>query len=362
MIRKSKEIGSYFELNPSDIYSTVYTQKEFDFMGEGIYLSTCRSAICMALGDINPSLKIALLPGFTCHAVVQPFVNMGYEVIPFSINNKLEIDFEDLNGKVNKYKPSVILFHDYFGFDSNVKMRISGLSENLKERGIKIINDQTQSMFSSYDIIEGDYYVGSIRKWMGIPDGAYIKATQFNSSYDVDNELEIAKIEAMTYKYKYLFDNEGTKEMVLKKFKNAELILDSREEPYSISNTSKVLLEKYNIDTLKKTRQKNGRTLLKVIRDVNDLEVPFEEVSEKEVPFYIPILVKRKRKELQRYLANNNVFATVIWGCPEEYKNCLSVETQNIYEQILCIPCDQRYSVEDMEYIGSLISKFDWEK
>lgn len=362
MIRKSKEIGSYFELNPSDIYSTVYTQKEFDFMGEGIYLSTCRSAICMALRDINSSLKIALLPGFTCHAVVKPFVDMGYEVIPYSINNKMEIDLEDLSSKIEKYKPSVILFHDYFGFDSNVKIRISGLSESLKESGIKIINDQTQSMFSIYDLIEGDYYVGSIRKWMGIPDGAYIKGVHNNSIYGVDDELEMAKFEAMTYKYKYLFDNEGTKEMVLNNFKNAESILDSREEPYFISNTSKVLLEQYNIDTLRKIRQKNGQTLLKAINDVNDLEVPFKEVGEKEVPFYIPVFVKRKRKEFQRYLADNNVFATVIWGCPEEYRNELSVETQNIYEQILCIPCDQRYSVEDMEYIGSLISKFNWEK
>ena len=362
MIRKSKEIGSYFELNPSDICSTVYMKKDFNSLGEEIYISTCRSAIGMALRDINPSLKIALLPGFTCHAVVQPFADMGYEVIPYFINDKLEIDFEDLNSKVNKYKPSVILFHDYFGFDSNVKMRINGLSEKLKERGIKIINDQTQSMFSTYDIIEGNYYVGSIRKWMGIPDGAYIKGAKINSLYDTDNELEIAKIEAMTYKYKYLLDNEGTKEMVLKNFKNAESILDSREEPYSISNTSKVLLEQYNIDTMKKTRQKNGQTLLKMINGVTNLDVPFKEVGKKEVPFYIPILVKQKRKELQRYLADNNIFATVIWGCPEEYKNELSVETQNIYEQILCIPCDQRYSVEDMEYIGSLISKFDWEK
>ena len=357
--KRAKEIGSYFDISPNDMNNAKFDGEFKPFEG-ALYLSTCRSAIDIILKKIVSVNKVALLPGFTCHAVVEPFINNGFQVIPYNITRNLEIDQDDLIRKAEEYHPDIVLIHDYFGFDSNKNLRESGILKKIREVGSAIINDQTQSMFSSYMNLEGNYQICSIRKWMGIPDGAFLIGFSENEEYVSDTELEKAKIEAMTYKHGYLFDEIGNKDIVLMNYKKAESILDSREIPYSISNISKALFCHYDISNIKKVRQQNGRILLNAVIENSYISCPFDFVSDNEVPFQIPFLIKKKRKEFQSYLAQNNVFATVIWGCSEEFADKISEETRQIYDEILCIPCDQRYSVVDMKYICELISAFKW--
>lgn len=359
--KRAKEIGSYFDISPNDIENSKVEDIFMPF-GEAVYLSTCRSAIDLVLNECLDKNKVALLPGFTCHAVVEPFIKKGYEVIPYSITSDLKINIDDLEDKIENFQPSVILFHDYFGFDTNGCLRKSGFFNKVKKSGIKIINDQTQSMFSSYTRLVGDYYLGSIRKWMGIPDGAYLLGASKEYSIVYDEELEQAKVSAMIYKHDFLFKGEGTKEELLTKFRKAEVVLDSREKPYAISNITKALMNHYDIDELKWKRKINGQVLLESILKNDYLTSPFKNVKAEEVPFYIPIFVGKNRKAFQGYLAQNNVFATVIWGCPEEFVDRINDETQMIYDEILCIPCDQRYSVEDMKYICKLLNDYKWEE
>ena len=359
-LERAEEIGSYFDISEKNL-KDIDVEKSMNLFGEALYLSTCRSAIDIVLKNVKTTNKVALLPGFTCHAVVEPFEKNGYRVIPYFITSNLEINYSDIIKKIEEHSPSVILIHDYFGFDTNRQLRESSFIRKVQQKGIVVINDKTQSMFSSYETVEADYFLGSIRKWMGIPDGAFLLGLSDKPIYEIDTELEEAKKYAMVYKNKFLFENTGTKDNVLANYRKAETILDSREIPYAISYTSKALLNIYNIDDLKKIRQNNGQILVDAISRNENLFSPFLNISVEEVPFYIPIFIKNKRKEFQTYLARNNVFATVIWGCPDEFVNYIDKETKMIYDEILCIPCDQRYSMEDMKYICDLINSFEWE-
>lgn len=70
-------------------------------------------------------------------------------------------------------------------------------------------------------------------------------------------------------------------------------------------------------------------------------------------------MVKHNRRELQQFLAQNGVYATIIWQCPDEFVNKLNMESKWIYDTILCVPCDQRYTVDDMVFIGELFDRFE---
>ena len=74
------EIGSYFDIDPADIEKKEDVGEDFGEK-ETLYLSTCRSAIDLILKSISKRGGTALLPAFTCHAVVEPFVENGF---PFS--------------------------------------------------------------------------------------------------------------------------------------------------------------------------------------------------------------------------------------------------------------------------------------
>lgn len=357
--KSSKEIGSYFSIDPTLICGDV--ENETNLFDNAQYLSTCRSAIKLILSQIDKNNKVALLPAFTCHAVVEPFISSGFQVAPYTINRDLTIDLDNLKSLVDTENPSVILFHDYFGFDTNSSLKKSGLIEYIQSKEIVIVDDQTQSMFSSYTHTNADYYIGSIRKWMGIPDGAFLQGNIEIPCITEDKELSKAKSKAMVYKHKYLTQNQGNKDTLLSLYKEAETILDLRLNAYIMSNLSKNLISKYDISSFCKARQNNARILLNYIEKCEYIRFVNNSPSDDEVPFYIPIFVEKNRAKFQKYLAQNGVFATVIWGCPQEYEGHISQDSQSIYNEILCVPCDQRYNEDDMKYIGQLMLDFKQE-
>lgn len=351
------EIGSYFDVNPIDVEKK--TDSELTPSEPEVrYLSTCRSAISLILDTLTKRNCVALLPAFTCHAVAEPFVENGFSVEPYPINKDLTVDVGGLEDQIQRFDPDVVLFHDYFGFDTNRRVRKSGIIERLRRNGKVIIDDRTQSMFSAYVRCEADFVVGSIRKWMGIPDGAFIYGLNDSLTLNEDTALVEAKLKAMNYKHNYLYQNEGMKECVLPLYREAEALLDSRKCAYKMSSISKRLLSNYDIDAFNRKRQDNASFLIAGIKNVSFIELANESPEENEVPFYVPVFIKKDRKEIQSYLAKNGVYATVIWGCPDEFKGKISVSSQAIYDEILCIPCDQRYTRADMEYICKLIKSY----
>lgn len=352
----SKEIGSYFSIDPRDL-NTIVEESPFE-KKEILYLSTCRSAIKMALSTVKKSSSTALLPAFTCHAVVEPFIENGFKIEPYPINKDLTVDMDGLEKLIQQFLPDVILFHDYFGFDTNRTVRESGIIERLRINGKIVIDDRTQSMFSTYDRYNADYVVGSIRKWMGVPDGAFLYGLSDSTVQDEDSALVEAKVKAMTYKHNYLFQHEGVKECVLPLYREAEAILDSRNCYFQMSSLSKRLLSTYDIDVFNNRRHDNATQLIEGIKHVSFVTLVNDLPKKNEVPFYVPVFIKSGRKEFQSYLAKNGVYATVIWGCPDEFKGRISSSSQAIYDEILCIPCDQRYTEADMEYICKLVTSY----
>ena len=351
-VQRSKEIGSYFYFSKEkldDNKNSLCMPKEYS------YLSSCRSAIDVCLKQIKTYKKIALLPSFTCHAVVEPFIKNKYLVLPYTIKDNLEIDVDNLLRQLKKVRPSVLLIHDYFGINTNRNLKDSDIESILKKMKIHVIIDRTQSMFSTYQQIQGEYCVGSIRKWLGIPDGAFVNIK--TNIMDEDQELLDSKCKAMLYKNDYIMNNKGNKETLLKLYKEAEKILDSRFCLYKMSSVSRKIISNTSFDCLKEIRR-NYKLLSNGLSECDFIKIPYKQLCKDEVPFYFPIFVQKNRAKLQKYLADNDVYATVIWSCPETFLNKIDKTSSQIYKEILCVPCDQRYTEEDMKYIVELIMNF----
>ena len=68
------------------------------------------------------------------------------------------------------------------------------------------------------------------------------------------------------------------------------------------------------------------------------------------------MITQGHRKDLQKYLASKDIYAPVIW--PNEVSFEVDENTQYLYEDLLCIPVDQRYSLEDMSRVANEIINF----
>lgn len=357
----TKEIGSTYYLAPHSTDS--FPKKSLRLpnilkAGES-YVSTCRSAIGLCLDKLCVERKVALLPSFTCESVLHPFLKRGYEVYPYPICRDLKINWGQFKSVIDEIKPSVILTHPYFGFNTTEEMRAHIAELRVNDR-IIFIEDMTQSMFSGFKPLPTNYHVGSIRKWMPVPDGAFTTAPYHSN--EEDTELVEAKIKALTEKGDYILNGNGDKESFRKDFAIAERILDSREKVYSMSSVACEIFAHTDIEGLKDNRWMNYQYLLDhVINDSvfsNRIEVIQRDLTGDVCPFHFSVYVKEGRRELQQYLAKNDIYATVIWGCPTEFEALINEDARYIYDHILCFHVDQRYNVDDMKRIVNTLSDY----
>lgn len=355
-----KEIGSTYFLDPKVVDSLPKRSKKSpDIIKKGeSYVSTCRSAIGICLDTLSLERKVALLPAFTCESVLGPFLKRGYEVHPYPIGRDLNIHWDSFSAKVKEINPAVILVHSYFGFNSMDELRDA--VDDLRKDGTIIIEDMTQSMFSKCFPLLSDFHVGSIRKWMPIPDGAFVTVPY--SCSEADTELEIAKLKALTEKGNWIINGVGDKAEFRKNFSKAEHILDSRERPYSMSSASREIYAATDIELMRKTRWANYKYLENEITRFTklkeNLKVIFTIKNEDVCPFHFPIYVESNRKELQQYLAQNDIYATIIWGCPDEFVEKINEDARYIYDHILCFHVDQRYGIDDMKRIVDTLKTY----
>ena len=354
-----KEIGSTYWLNPSKLEGLPKRSLKTPKLNENFsYVSTCRSAIGICLDTLSDNRKIALLPAFTCESVLVSFLDRGYEVYPYPIRRDLTIDWEKFHESVEQLDPSVILVHSYFGFNTIGELKPH--VKELREKGIIVIEDQTQTMFSKNALAGANYYVGSIRKWMPVPDGAFVSSPI--KCTEEDDELACAKVKALTAKGDWMLNEVGTKPEFQGYFRSAEGILDSRKKPYLMSSVAREIYASTDIENVRKIRRSNCQQLIsgilvsKVLSE--KLVLPVSEIGAEECPFHLPVLVKEGRIELQQYLASKDIFATVIWGCPEEYKETIDEDSKYVYDHILCFHVDQRYDESDMNRILDVLNEY----
>lgn len=316
-------------------------------------LSTCRSAISTVLNHVGRG-KRALVPSFTCHSVVSPFVDAGYQVKGYPLNENLQIDIDGLSSIVDSFRPDVILIHGYFGFDT--VSAASKLIEKCRAQGVVVIEDMTQTMFSDFARPATDYIVGSIRKWFPVPDGAFLSNIRIGGLSE-DHELAEAKIEAMRAKNNYIVNGNGTKDFMIK-FSAAENILDSRTQPFAISSYTLSAIDDVDLYGVAKLRRNNYNLLAERILPHSEISVIFPMATEDVVPFLLPVYIREGRSEFQKYMAQHNVYPTIIWKCPEELEKELYPAVQNVYNNILCFHIDQRYDKGDMSKVADIIDSY----
>jgi dTDP-4-amino-4,6-dideoxygalactose transaminase len=358
------EIGSNFWINPNEELKDkpLGTPEQFGCKGtDYVWLSTGRSAISYAIKTIkerNPHLrKSAILPPFTCHTVIEPFLNAGYEVHHYPLNSKLEVSSADILKCAMEYDASIVLYHKYFGFET--LHDIDELCATLRKRNGFTIEDCTQCLYSSQKKSDADFFVGSIRKWHGTPDGGFAvcREGRFTGKPQAsDLPLEQAKVKASLAKYKFLFDHEGEKPAFLKQYREAEDILIDQKGFYTLSETSKNLQSNLDVSLLKSKRRQNFKTLLKGLSSDHPIKPLFVHLDEDTVPLYFPMLVE-DRASLQSHLVQESIYAPVVWPKAD----CLGAvceEVDYMYQHLLCIPIDQRYGEDDMLRVIETINNY----
>lgn len=374
------EIGSEFWLDRTE-YSlnievdlTDYTPNiEVEWLkryGNYNLTSSGREAIYLLLQEITPKNKSVLLPSYICDSVIIPFLDCGYHCYFYDVNNNLC----PVPDSIKKYKDVGIFFHlGYFGFPTNVVL--NNFIKELKKNSTIIVEDITHSLFSNNGVNdENDYYIASIRKWMGLPSGGFLASSKvIQSPMKIeDTNFSVIRREAMIQKANYIHNQNNLqyenhfhksktkiKSEINELFHKGEAVLAEEYSSYShsIDSLSCKIICSVDLSLIRKKRKENYEMLEKSIKIFPDIKPVFSRISAQVCPLFFPVYINN-RNEVQTYLAKNEIYCPIHWPIPRQVQQISQkdkMESAFIYHHIISIPCDQRYGINDMKRIITVL-------
>jgi dTDP-4-amino-4,6-dideoxygalactose transaminase len=336
-----KIIGGVFGL---EIEAPSVPQSPPFLVGNCVCLVNARSAIRLLIDRLHPTQ--VWMPSYLCGAMLQAiaphrtmlrFYDVSYELTPGSSRWIDQINRGD-----------IVLVIDYFGFawdaDAVAKAR---------ERGAWILEDASQALLSGHVGKRSDFVVFSPRKFLGVPDGGILVVRADVSLPDETLQTPPASwwLKALTVAIQRReFDRHGGDREWFRLFRDVE-----REFPtgnYAMSELSRLLLmQAFDYAAIAERRRENYLFL----RGALAKWAVFKDIPEDVAPLGFPIC-HPQRDRLRQHLFDQRIYPSVHWPIagivPAEFR-----DSHRLAEEIMTLPCDQRYSVDDMARMTSLMTE-----
>lgn len=310
-----KSIGGYFELElPNRINNW---DKDF------IELNSARN--CLEYILLARKITKIYLAYYTCDVLLEPIkkLNINYEFYDIDFNLEPIFDYSRIEDS------EIFLYVNYFGIKDKF---INILCERLFD---KLVIDNAQSFFSLPITGIDTFY--SPRKFVGVADGGFLSSDKkINSDFERDQSYD-----RMSHLLKRI---DLSAEEAYLDFCANDRSLES--QPIKLmSNLTKKILSTLNFDDIKKRRKENFAFLNEKLKENNLLKI---DISEDSVPMIYPF--RTKNKDLKKQLINKKIYCATYW--PNVFEWCSEeINSYILAEEIIALPIDQRYSINDMRKI-----------
>jgi len=307
-----KEIGGYFQLES-------FEGKEY--YSSSVSLNSVRSAILYVIK--SKKYSTIYLPYFLCDSIEKKmtlegvntkFYYIDEQYLPI-LNENIEVD-------------ECILVVNYFGLLSDE------IIYNIYKNYHNVIIDNTQAFFQK-PLCDIDT-VYSCRKYFGVPDGAYL-FTNTRLDEELLNEVTYSRMEHLLGRLEF-----GAKEFYS--------VFQRNEEHFAGTSIKKMSLITHNIlsginyERIKKNRTRNFNYLNNSLKCINMLKL-----TQIDGAFAYPLMIE-DGEHLRNNLIQDYIYIPTLWRNVIDSGNKDSFE-YNLAKNIISIPCDQRYTEEDMQYI-----------
>ena len=320
------------------------------------YLRNGREALLYASCNCKPGKEaIILCPAYSCWSMTVPFEFSGWTIVYYRLNDDLTVDEDYLKMQLRGCKADAILTMNFYG--SAATNAAIAIVKEFNEK-ITVIEDFSHCTFCLDQIFneQVDYYVSSIRKSIGVSDGAVILSKKpTNKAYIGSSAPDFGQLRlgAQQQKCRYAFTKSlDDKDEFLSELKHGEEMIDKLDGVHPISEVSLKQIESINGAEIAFARRENMKHLWGLLNGRVKM-IPGLERSFNGAPFSLPILVEN-RDAAQKQLAQKGVYAPVLWPANEQARKVCKVSAY-VADQMLSIPIDQRYNYDDIEDIAKIV-------
>ncbi len=305
-----KEIGGYFELE---------LKEQYDNIGSSVALNCARNCLRYVIKAFD--IKEIYLPFYTCPVVWQSVQKENCKIKFYHIDENF---YPVQSFPENAY----ILYTNYFGINAK---NVKSLATEYKN----LIVDNSQAFYMpKYGIAS----FNSIRKFFGVPDGAFLYCDK-----KLDTQLE----QDISYqRFSHLLKRIDV---------NAQFGYDDfchnddsliNEDIKLMSNLTQRIFNSVDIEYASKRRLENFNTLNNSLKEKNELLI---NLDKDDIPMVYPYLVKDNN--LKQKLIKNKIYVATYWSPqPIEYFEGI------LQKYLIPLPIDQRYNTTDMKRILEVIN------
>ena len=269
------------------------------------------------------------VPDYLCGCIFDVLSREGIAYQTYSVDRNLRPQF---NQRLAEGQYLYVV--NYYGILSQEDIA------HLRDAYGRVIVDNAQAFFQP--AVQGVDTIYTCRKFFGVADGAYLAtdAAIDYSGYPSDqsaNRLGPA-----------LCRVEQGASAAFAQYQKQEQLLDA-EPIRRMSAVTRHLMAAVDYDHAQAARIANYTVLRDALQPLNQLALPVPYVPFA-YPFYHP-----NAAELRDYLVRRRVYVPTLWPNVRALAPCWAVQ---LTEQLLPLPCDQRYTAEDMRYIVDNIHSF----
>lgn len=320
MKRTREEYGGFLplELNDGIEYYQSYEENIIRF-------NCAKAAIAYVLE--HSDIELIYVPYYLCPNVCNEIESHGIQVEYYHIdNNLLPTKF------VDKENYGIYLV-DYFGI---MDEKITSVAMEIEKA--KVIVDNSHAFFHQPILKNNIYNIYSCKKFFGVPDGAYLIAKncchkKIEFTYSGENALYL--LECVEHGTNYCYERKKTVDQFLAQNYGGMSIL-----AYN-------LLKSIDYENVKMKRHSNFLQYEKEFHHVNRLAS-----DQNSVPYVYPLNIG---KNIKKELISRKIYVSTLWGHLLNKKFEKSLE-YNLSDQTLCLPVDQRYNKEDINFIIATIN------
>ncbi len=323
-----------------------------------ICLRSGRDALKAIAREYEPT--DVFLPALACDSMVLPFRMYGHTIRYYRLNSDYTIDLDWLDGQLTEN--ALFLFMNYFGIQAIQDCQLTRIKQTHPK--LVFIEDRTHHLiWKSARTFKPDYTVASLLKWLNVPDGGLLWdfTTLRNSTFSEDMSFSETRLKAQCMRATYLqTGNEETKTKYREIFSTVSDIIDSDLNPARMSAYAYALAANTDWNIIRTRRKENASCLISILQEAG---VPLIQEHAGISDLYVAFLTDH-RDSKQNDLSSKGIFNTIIWPLADEQKQTCRV-AQYTQACMLAAPCDQRYTTDDMAYIGKeivqIIGKYRYE-
>lgn len=321
IIRQAEEIGGYFGL-------------ELPFHGDAfpdaIKFQSGRAALRAALESAG--IERVMLPAYICDSVIQAVVDAGAVVETYRLDDQLYP--KSLPASLTE--KSALLYVNYFGLcAANVTRLCQDFPSN------QLIIDNSQALFAqSADVLATIY---SPRKFVGVPDGGLL-ATDLRINMPVDEDRgSLLRMRHLLLRLAYTAQ-EGYSDYL-----ETEKSLENTQ-PLRMSQLTKRILASIDMPLVRRSRRENFLALANRLGKYN---ATAWELDAESVPLCYPLVIGDDVQQLKKCLAGKGIYIPTYW--PDAQKRVPDGIEHRLINCCFAIPCDQRYSLDQMSFLADEI-------